>query len=181
MATSALLTVEEFARMSSSATEDFELVEGELVSLPSANPIHADIRDCLVQILRNYFDRNPTGRVLSEVDCRISDNIVRRPDLSIFLAGRLDGVDRKKTPLPFAPDIAVEVLSPSETAFDVNRKVLGYLAGGSKEVWVVDHENGEVFIQTDAGIRLLRGDGAVLDSPLLPGFSASVAKILAGF
>ena len=128
MATATLMTVDEFARMSTSETGDYELVGGELVPLPSANPMNADIRDCLVQVLRNYFDQNPTGRVLSEVDCRINEETVRRPDLAIFVAGRLDGVDRKKIPLPFAPDIAVEVLSPSEIAFDVNRKVLQYLA-----------------------------------------------------
>ncbi len=88
---------------------------------------------------------------------------------------------RKKIPLPFAPDIAVEVLSPSEIAFDVSRKVLQYLVGGSQEVWVLDHENGESFIQTDDGIRLLRGGKAVLETPLLPGFSAPIAKLLAGF
>ncbi len=98
------MTVEEFARMSTAETEDYELVEAELVPLPGASPMHADIRDCLVQILRNYFDRNPAGRVLSEVDCQIDEETVRRPDLSIFVANPLDGVDRKKIPLPFAPD-----------------------------------------------------------------------------
>ena len=131
-----------------------------------------------MQVLRNYFDQNPTGSVLSEVDCRINQETVRRPDLAIFVACRLDGVDRKKIPLPFARDIAVEVLSPSEIALDVNRKVLQYLAGGSQEVWVLDHENGEIFIQTDDGIRLLRGGDAVLETPLLPGFSALVSKLL---
>jgi Uma2 family endonuclease len=63
MATAALMTVEEFARMSTSETEDYELVEGELVPLPSANPMHAYVRDCLLQVLRNYFDWNPAGIV----------------------------------------------------------------------------------------------------------------------
>jgi Uma2 family endonuclease len=180
MAPATLMTVEEFARMSTSETEDYELVAGELVPLPSANPMQAYIRGRLEQVLWNYFDHNPTGVVLSEVDCRINENTVRRPDLAIFVAGRLDGVDRTKIPLPFAPDIAVEVLSPSEIASAVNRKVLQYLAGGSKEVWVLDRENHEIFIQTDESIRLLRGD-VVLETPLLPGFSAPMSKILAGF
>jgi hypothetical protein len=51
---------------------------------------------------------------------RPGEETVRRPDLAIFVAGRLDGVDRKKIPLPFAADIAVEVLSPSEIAFDAS-------------------------------------------------------------
>ena len=83
--------------------------------------------------------------------------------------------------MPFAPDIAVEVLSPSETAFDVNRKAPAHLAGGSQEVWVLDHENSEIFVQTDSAIRLLRGTDSVLDSQLLPGFSAPVARLFAGF
>jgi Uma2 family endonuclease len=181
MATATLMTVEEFARMSTPETEDYELVEGVLVPLPSANPMHAHVRDRLVQLLWNYFDQRPTGVVLGEVDCRIGSDTVRRPDLAIFLAGRLDGVDRKKVPMPFAPDIAVEVLSPSETALDANRKVLEYLAAGSREVWQFDHENGEIFIRTEAGIRLLHGADAVLDSPLLPGFSAPLTRVLAGF
>jgi Uma2 family endonuclease len=181
MATATFMTVEEFARMCTAETQDYELVEGELIPLPSANPIHADIRGRLEYVLRHYFYSNPAGLVLSEVDCQINDDTVRRPDLAIFLAGRLDGVDRRNIPLPFAPDIAVEVLFPSETALDVNRKVLQYLAGGSREVWVLDHENREIFIHTNQGIRLLRGAGAVLDTPSLPGFSAPIEKLLAGF
>ena len=180
MAPATLMTVEEFAQMTTPDTEDYELVEGELVPLSSANPIHAEIGGSLEHLLRGYFEQHPMGRVLREVGCRISQDTVRRPDVAIFVAGRLDGIDRKKVPVPFAPDIAVEVLSPSETAFDVNRKVLEYLAGGSQEVWVLDHENIGIFVQTAAGIRLLRG-GAVLESPLLPGFSAAVTKLLSGF
>jgi Uma2 family endonuclease len=180
MATKALMTVKDFARMTTAETEDYELVEGELVPLSSGTPIHADIRGLLEHFLRSYFDRNPIGRVFAEVDCQVDDETVRHPDVSIYLAGRMEGIDPKKIPLPFAPDIAVEVLSPSESVVDVHRKVLEYLRGGSHEVWQLDHENGQIFVQTNSDIRLLRGD-AVLESPLLPGFSAPVAKLLAGF
>ena len=62
----------------------------------------------------------------------------------------------------------------------VHRKALEYLAAGSHEVWQLDHESGEIFVQTNAGIRLLRG-GAALETPVLPGFSATVSALLAGF
>lgn len=150
------------------------------VPVSSGNLVHATIRDRLVQWLRNYFDQNGGGRVSGGVDCRLRDSLVRRPGLAIFRAGRLDGVDWRKIPLPFAPDIAVEVLSPSESAIDVHRKALEYLAAGSSEVWQLDYENGEVFVQTDGGVRLLRG-AAVLDSSLLPGFTAEVGGLFAGF
>jgi Uma2 family endonuclease len=92
MATAVLMTVEEFARMCTSETEDYELVEGKLVALQSANPMHAQIRGRLEHFLRSYLDQNPGGIVLSEVDCQISEETVRRPDLAIFVAGRLDGM-----------------------------------------------------------------------------------------
>ena len=175
------MTVEEFAQMTTSETEDYELVDGELVPLPSVSPIHSKIRQNVEHQLRKYFESNPIGVALGWVDCRINEGLVRRPDLSILLSGSLKGLDRKRVPLPFSPDIAVEVLSPSENVVEVHRKALEYLAGGSQEVWQLDHENGEVFVQTHAGIRLLRGMDAVLDSPLLPGFSAPLAELLTGF
>jgi Uma2 family endonuclease len=129
--------------------------------------------------LADYFDGNAFGVVLGEVDCQLTPGTVRRPDAAIFFIHRLQGVDRKKIPMPF-PDIAVEVLSPSESAIEVHRKALEYLAAGSQEVWQIDHENGEIFVQTNSGIRLLRGE-ARLEIPLLPGFSATVSMLLAGF
>jgi Uma2 family endonuclease len=52
------------------------------------------------------------------------------------------------------------------------------MAAGTKEVWVVDHENFEVFITTAEGIRLPRAND-IITSPLLEGFSLSIAELLA--
>ena len=180
MSIETLMTVEDFAELATSETEDFELVAGELIPLPGANPTQAKIRQNAERQVAGYLDRNPIGVILAEIDCRIGPETVRRPDLAVFLASRLKDLDRKKIPIPFAPDIAVEVLSPSESAVEVHRKALEYLAAGSREVWQFDHENGEIFVQTDTGVRLLRGE-AMLDTPLLPGFSAKVATLLTGF
>jgi Uma2 family endonuclease len=85
MSTRTLITAEEFAQMNFPETEDYELVEGELIALPSATPMYAKIRHNVERLVGNYFDRNPLGTVLGEVDCRIADDTVRRPDLSMFL------------------------------------------------------------------------------------------------
>jgi Uma2 family endonuclease len=180
MATKTLMTVEEFAQMNVPETEDYELVEGEAIPLPSATPLHAKIRRRLERLLENYFQLNSIGEPFGEVDCRLADDTVRRPDISIFLSPRLQQIDLKKVPIPFSPEIAVEVLSPSQIAIDVNRKIRDYLGAGSAEVWILDHENAEVFVHTKAGIRLLVGNDT-LESPLLPGFAASVNDLLAGF
>jgi Uma2 family endonuclease len=179
MSTRTLITAQEFAQMITPETEDYELVEGELIALPGATPMHARIRQNVERLISNYFERNPHGAVFGEVDCRITDDTVRRPDASIFLGGRSQQLDLNKIPVPFAPDIAVEVLSPSESAIDEHRRVRDYLGAGSREVWILDRVNGELFVHTADGIRLLLGND-VLESPLLPGFSAPVLSLLAG-
>ena len=177
MATKALMSVAEFAEMDTADTEQYELVEGELVPLASPTPWHARVRHLLERLLGNYFDRNAIGLVMSEMDSRLSEDTIRRPDVSILLAAKSKSFDWTKSPLPFAPNIAVEVLSPSELATDVRRKTLQYLAAGSEEVWQLDYKNGEILIQTNTGIRLLRSDD-LLESPLLPGFSVPVNTLL---
>ena len=173
------MTVEWFANMSTPETEDYELVDGELIPLSSGTFRHAKVRGRLERLTNSYFDRNQIGEAFGEVDCRVSPDTVRRPDLSIFLGERLRQIDLDKIPAPFAPDIAVEVLSPSESAVEVRRKVRDYLSAGSHEVWLLDPLNGEVLVYTGAGIRLLQG-AEVLKSPLLPGFSAVISALVSG-
>jgi Uma2 family endonuclease len=179
MGTTALLTVEDFSRLKTSDTQDFELVEGELVPLSSGTPQHGFIRDFLTVALALYFRQSPGGRTVAEIDCQLARDIVRRPDISVFMGEKAARIDPDSIPVAFAPDVAIEVLSASESAIDVNRKVREYLAAGSAEVWVVDHINGELFVHSKTGIRLLQA-GDVLESELLPGFSVPAAEIFAG-
>ena len=176
MSTKALMTVAQFAQLHTADTEDYELVEGELVPSSSATPRHTRTRGRAERLANSYFDRNPIGNAFGELDCRLSNDTVRRPDLSIFLGERARQIDMDKIPAPCAPDIAVEVLSPSESAVDVRRKVRDYLRAGTREVWLFDHSNGEVLVHSSTGIRVLQG-ADTLESPLLPGFSVGIADL----
>ncbi len=178
MSTATLMTAEQFAQMRTGEREDYELVEGELIPLPSGTPLHNRIRDRFVVRFWAWFEKHPSGECFAETDCRLTDELVRRPDVSLFLGENAKRLDPDRIPVPFAPDIAVEVLSQSESAVEVHRKALAYLAAGCQEVWVVDHENSEIFVQTPTTIKLFRG-GDRVESPLLPGFSHPVADLLA--
>ena len=177
MGTKALMTAVQFGQMTTAETEDFELVDGELVAMSRGTIRHKQIRDLLGNLIWNYFLEHRNGQAVSEIDCRLAEDIVRRPDLSIFMGDRLRSVDANSIPAPFAPDIAVEVLSPSESAIDVRRKVRDYLRAGSQEVWLVGSVNGEVIVPLQGQGRVLEGE-EVLETALLPGFSVSVAKLL---
>ena len=177
MATKTLMTAEEFAHISVGETEDFELVDGELVAISNGAPIHALVRDSTTVLVRSYLEKSPVGGALAMMDCRISSDTVRRPDFSIFLGERWSQLDLRSTQVPYAPDIAVEVLSDNEHMIDVSRKVREYQSAGSIEVWLLDEANGELQVRTQSGIRLLKLND-VLDSPLLPGFAVKVGDLL---
>ena len=179
MSTKTLMTLEQFVQMDRAENQDFELVDGELIPLSSPIILHGIIRDRMVRLIGNYLDRNPIGGAVSETDCRINHDTVRKPDLSIFLSERWQQLDIYGIPAPYAPDIAVEVLSPSEHIMDVNRKVRDYLSAGSKEVWLLDHAICELHVRTKTGVRVLEGIDQ-LESTLLPGLSLSVADLFAG-
>lgn len=177
MSTKTFMTVEQYAQLNTADNERFELVEGELIPVASGTPLHGEVRDLLMFFLLLYFRRNPIGTVKAEIDCRLGEATVRCPDISIFLGDRINRIDKKKTPIPFAPDIAVEVLSPSQSAIEVNRRVHNFLDAGSQEIWLVDTENGDVLIHARDGIRSIQATQK-LESPLLPGFSVLVAELL---
>jgi Uma2 family endonuclease len=77
-----------------------------------------------------------------------------------------------------APDLAVEIVSPSETADEVRDKVRDYLVAGTPLVWVVYPRNKEVVAHTPDGLaRTVSGDAVLEDAAVLPGFSCPVANL----
>lgn len=172
-----LITVEQFGQLHFSDTEDYELGDGDLIPLSSGTYRHNKIRSLMGHLLWSYFQRNPIGEAFCAVHCRIAEGKVRRPDLSIHLNERLRQIDLDKIPAPFAPDITVEILSPSEGIMETRGKVREYLSAGSAEVWLLDHANHEMQVHTPGQIRVLDAN-AILETPVLPGFSAAVAQLV---
>ena len=177
MGTKALLTAEQFGELKTADTVDYELIDGELIPWSSGTYRHNKIRDLTGHLLWMYFTSNKIGECVAENDCRITPDTVRRPDLSVYLAALLAQIDLDKIPSPFPPDIAIEVLSPSESAMDIRHKVRDYLRAGSREVWSVDHFNCEVLVHTEGNIRVL-GASDRLETPVLPGFSVEVNSLI---
>ena len=145
--------------------------------MSSGTPRHAIVRDDLIVRLKLFLRQHTLGIVLSEVDCLTLPHTVRRPEVSFWNADSWREIDVDMIPLPRAPDIAVEILSPSESAINVHRKTAEYLKSGSREVWVLDISNQEIYIHAANSLRLLRS-GDLLQSELLPGFSVAVSDVL---
>ena len=97
-------------------------------------------------------------------------------DVSFIRRGRLPGERIPDGHMSIAPDLAVEVVSPNDLAYDVDDKIDLYLASGIQLIWVVFPETRSIeVIRADGTATRLRADQEITGESVLPGFVAKVA------
>ena len=161
-----------------------ELVHGEIRILSPANGRHGRIARNVFLALHAYVEPRGLGECFPDgtgFALPPDDDVMRSPDVAFVRAGRLPADDLPDGWVPIAPDMVVEVLSPSETHSDVMEKLDDYFAGGTELAWVVDprRRGGEV----PAAGRAVHWVplGAELDgAPVLPDFRVAVAQLFKG-
>jgi Uma2 family endonuclease len=181
MATKTLLTVEDYAGLDEPEGVRYELSEGELIVTPSANLFHNEMRDEFNARLRPFVKSRKLGRVVSEMDFKLVGETVRRPDVAFISASRLQGVDLHRVPLPFAPDLVIEIVSPNDRADDLLLKVSQYLAAGTRAAWLF-YPNPRLAYRYLPGklepeVRSADASHTFEEPELLPGFSLALADI----
>ena len=141
-----------------------------------------EIASILVGLLTPYLRTNRLGKVVGEMLFRISpeNDLRRRPDVAFVSHARWP-FNRRVPDVPvwdMVPDLAIEVVSPSNTAFAVHRKIHDYFKAGVTRVWVVYPEQAEVYIYSTPQQVHVVGVGQELDGgDLLPGFRLPVAVL----
>ena len=176
----ALLTAEEFYLFCcrNKGKGRYELVDGKVVEIALPNDVHGEITADVGAAFNNYRRERGVGqaRVSTGYTLRTGPDTVRGPDVSFVFQPRVEG---RGSGFPSgAPDIAVEIVSPSDTAAEVARKVAEYLAAGSQRVWVVCPSVRQVFIhRADGSVLSYSGDDVITDEELLPGFSLPLSEI----
>jgi Uma2 family endonuclease len=116
-----------------------ELVAGILVSEPLPSPLHDRTFRRLLHLLEDFVEVHALGEVFGETGFVLArdPDTVRGPDLSFVSRERLTNFDDARF-FTGAPDLAVEILSPSNRRGKMHAKVADYLAAGARLVWVVD-------------------------------------------
>ena len=179
MATKTLLTVEQFDQLPDQEGVVYELDEGEPVAMTEPMPRHNIVRDKVGRLLGNYADERKLGTVFIETGYELSPGTVRIPDTSFVLAERMRGLDLDRR-IKGAPDVAVEVVSPSDLAQELTHKVDQYLAAGARIVWVIYPKSREVHVFRAGSVKVLRSlDDVLDDQETLPGFSLSLRALFA--
>ena len=106
---------------------------------------------------------------------------VRAPDAAFISKARIPAGGLPASFIPFAPDIAVEVLSPSDSQLDVEEKIEQWLHAGTAMVWVVNPRNRTVTVhRSDGDPRVLRENDLLDGQEVCPGFSVKVGELFMG-
>lgn len=176
------VTAEQLAELGGDGSR-YELVHGELRSMTPAGYRHGRIALELGRRIGNHVADAGLGDVLSaETGFLLSRNpdTVRAPDVAYVRADRARDLASMTGFAQLAPDLVVEVVSPSDRASDVAEKAVSWIDAGVRLVWVVDPSAHLVTVyHPDGLVRLVRGPGAVLDGEdVLPGFSLPLSEVL---
>jgi Uma2 family endonuclease len=178
MATQTLVTGAQFDLLAEEERQNYELVDGELIEVPSARPSHNLLAAELTTDLRSFLRKRQAGIVLPDTEFDFGAEQRYRPDLAIFLTETWKKVDPEKLPVTLPPEIAVEIISPGDAAHKLERKFSIYLEHGVKEVWVIYPETRHIWVHTRGNAHCF-DQSKTLASPIIPGWEIAVRDIFA--
>jgi Uma2 family endonuclease len=162
----------------------YEVVDGQIVEKPPMGVLGSTLASLLLELMGPYARNMKLGQVFSEVlfDLRPFVHGSRRPDLAFLSAAKwpLNRRGPETESWPIIPDLAVEIVSPTNYAAKVLEKVREYEQAGVGLVWVIYPSARElhVFDAGDrSGIRRLQGSDRLKGEPVLPGFQLDLTML----
>jgi len=159
----------------------YQLIEGELVMTPSPTTFHQIISANLFKAIAKFVDGKKTGIALySPIDVYLGDENALQPDI-VFISKQLQEIIEDDG-IHGAPDMIIEILSPSTAYYDIKKKYKIYEKSGVKEYWIVDPEmkSVELFTLAEQGKFILSAgftDQGTVKSGILAGFEINLEEI----
>jgi len=159
----------------------FELIDGVLVEKVMGYP-QSRLAFLIGLELERFVEKDDLG-VVTTADgmIRLPPNLVRMPDVAYASWERFPNEEISDDPAPeIVPDLAVEVLSKSNTISEMSRKIREYFSAGVPLVWVVDPESKSITVYTSpTRAKTISATRTVDGGKVLPGFELSVAALFA--
>jgi Uma2 family endonuclease len=172
MGTTTLLSFEEFEQLPDEPGK-LELLDGELIQLPPAKRKHVEIAHRIYDLLKPVVDKAEAsarlGGAYHEMGYKFSSRAWLQPDVSISHRDQPSG-----DYLESAPALAVEVISESNSAAQMDRKVKIYLTNGGVEVWLVYPDTRCVWVFREGHAEEFQ---SVLRTSLLPGLEIDLSQL----
>ena len=181
-----IFTADDLLNLSESASDGrcYELVEGKLYEMPPPSPRHGEVTSNIGFPLQTHVRQYRLGRVLAGDPGFVlgrNPDTVRGPDVAYLSYQRFPANEELAIRYgDFVPDLAVEVVSPSDTRPYLLQKMEAWLAAGVGVVWIVDPRRRQAAVHSaDRDSVLLHSDDTLDGSPVLLGFTCQVADFFA--
>ncbi|MYB95231.1 Uma2 family endonuclease [Candidatus Poribacteria bacterium] len=167
------MTLEEFLE---NDLEGYEYVKGELVPMPPTSMKHGEISSNVSLHLSLHVFEHQLGRLyIAGTTFQLDDRAVK-PDIAFVSTDRLPENREQASPIP--PDLAVEVVSPSDKHYDVTEKALAYLRAGTRLVWVIEPVAKTIMVyRSETDSTVLNYEDILTGEDVVEGFSCPAAQL----
>ena len=179
-AAQAPLTPDDLLALEAEHGASYELVNGELKERGMPNPEHALIGGRISLRLGSHIEGTDRGVILLDCSFTLQDDParIRIPDISFIATAHIPEGGFRSSSIRGAPDLAVEVVSPTDKASELAVKTADYLAAGTQQVWVVEPNTRTVAVYRPGGAaRVYSVDDTLDGGDLLPGLALPVGDL----
>lgn len=177
----ALMTADELTQLPDGEGFRYELIDGELISMPASGFPHGRTTVRLTGPLSQFVWDHGLGEVFAaETGYKLTSNpdTVLAPDISFITKKRIVETGEHKGFWPGAPDLVVEILSPDDRPSKIKAKTSRWFVGGARQVWIVDPKTCTVTIHRSPSDSItFSGSDELEADDILPGFRISLDRI----
>ena len=155
--------------------DGYEYIKGELVPMSPATRVHSKISVNVIRYLDRHVRENQLGEVHVEATFQVGERALK-PDVAFVSTSRLDGDENTGFPIP--PDLAIEVVSPTDVQWRVADKAFAYLDAGTRLVWVLNPRSKTVTVyRSEIDITLLTREDTLTGEDVVQRFTCPVSKL----
>lgn len=156
--------------------EGYKYIKGELVPMPPTSMEHGEISSKVTLHLSLHIFEHQLGRLYTAgTTFHLRDRVVK-PDVAFVSTERLPENRHKGSPIP--PDLAIEVVAPSDKHYDVTEKALAYLKAGTRLVWVIEPVTKTVMVyRSETDFTVLNYEDTLTGEDVVEGFTCPVAQL----
>ncbi|MDE0316284.1 MAG: Uma2 family endonuclease [Candidatus Poribacteria bacterium] len=167
------MTLKEFLE---SDLEGYEYIKGELIPMPPTSIEHGNISSNIQWYLQSHVRTNELGRVYtSDTGFRVGERVLM-PDVAFIPTSKLPDDQRAIFSIP--PELAIEVISPTDSLTKVVEKALAYLEAGTLLVWIIEPTGKTVTVfRSETDITTLTRKDTLTGEDVVEGFSCPVAQL----
>ena len=166
------MTLEEFLE---SDLERYEYIKGELLPMAPPSMEHGRISTNLFLPLGSYIREHQLGDIYMDIGFTVGERVLI-PDIAFIANDSMP--DNLSNVCPVPPDLAVEVVSPSDTLHRLQEKVFAYLEAGTQLVWVIEPRAKSVTVyRSETDITTLTRNDTLSGEDVVEGFTCQVAEL----